>query len=231
MIILIIDVLLKPSTSSSLVASFLSSWRYIFIWPNHYYLSYLTQSLSFIASARNNSRCSSSSFFFLSYYSLSRRTWVRLLRDLFNAKKFWRDKNTATKFLRHKVMATKLLRGPQNHWEMKLWQQNCQWYFKVLHLRGGWQHETEIISSQTPLIFTSWHKGLQLATVPSGFSYLFNYDMEKQVISVFTFLLLRTILAVLGFAVRIIFSVVPFLLEIDERCKNLGWALLRQETR
>ena len=35
-------------------------------------------------------------------------------------------------------------------------------YFKVLHLRGGWQHETEIISSQTLLIFTSWHKGLQL---------------------------------------------------------------------
>ena len=125
MIILIINVLLKPSTSSSLVASFLSSWRYIFIWPNHYHLSYLTQSLSFIASARNNNRCSSSSFFFLSYYSLSRRTWLRLLRDLFNAKKFWRDKNTAKKFLRHKVMATKLLRGPQNHWEMKLWQQNC----------------------------------------------------------------------------------------------------------
>ena len=100
--------------------------------------------------------------FFLSYYSLSRRTWVRLLRDLFNAKKYWRDKNTAKKFLRHKVIATKLLRGPQNHWEMKLWQQNCQWYFKVLHLRGGWQHETEIISSQTPLIFTSWHKDLQL---------------------------------------------------------------------
>ena len=228
MIILIINVLLKPSTSSSLVASFLSSWRYIFIWPNHYYLSYLTQSLSFIASARNNSRCSSSSFFFLSYHFLSRRTWVILLRNLFYAKKFWRDKNTATKFLRHKVMATNFERTTKS-------------------LRD------EIMATKFPIVFQKCPPPRRLATrdwdnflpnsinlhkltqrpaaVPSGFSYLFNYDMEKQVIYVFTFLLLKTILAVLWFAVRIIFSVVPFLLEIDERCKNLGWALLRQETR
>ena len=59
------------------------------------------------------------------------------------------------------------------------------------------------------------------ATVPSGFSYLFNYN-GKPVISVFTFFLLRKILAVLGFAVRIIFSVVPFILTNWWALQKLG---------
>ena len=46
--ILVINVSLKPSPSSSLVTSFLSSWRYIFIWHYYYHLFYLTLLLSFI---------------------------------------------------------------------------------------------------------------------------------------------------------------------------------------
>ena len=116
--------MLKPSTSSSLVASFLSSWRYIFIWPNHYYLSYLTQSLSFIASARNNNRCSSSFFSF----------FLTILYQGGHGSDYWEIYFTPKSFGEMKIR-------PQNFWDIKVWQQN---FWEVHKIIERWNYGNKI---------------------------------------------------------------------------------------